>query len=77
MSWFKQMSGSVPTAAVSRHDAAGINDAIHDGASDAMLSGTETRTPSPPGVAGPARTDETKRRQLALLERYVAKVRLR
>ena len=77
MNWFKQMSGSAPTAAVRRYDATGINDAINYGTSDAMLSGAETRTPSPSGVAGPARTDETKRRQLALLERYVAKVRLR
>lgn len=47
------------------------------GTSDAMLSGTETRTPPGLGVAGPARTDETKRRQFALLESYVARIRLR
>ena len=77
MNWFEQMSGSAPNAGVSRQDATGINHAIYYGTSDAMLSGTETRTPPLPGVAGPAHTDETKRRQLALLERYVAKVRLR
>jgi len=77
LNWFKQMSGSARTAGVSRYDAAGINDAIYCGTSDAMQSGTEKRTPSPTGIAGLARTDETKRRQLALLERYVAKVRLR
>ena len=77
MNWFEQMSGAAPNAGVSRQDAMRINDAIYHGTSDAMLSGTEMRTPPLPGVVGPARTDETKRRQLALVERYVAKVRLR
>jgi len=77
MNWFEQMSGAAPNAGVSRQDATRINDAIYHGTSDAMLSGTETRTPPLPGFAGPARTDETKRRQLALPKRYVAQVRLR
>jgi len=76
MSWFKQMSGSDPTAGVSGQDDTGINDPIY-GTSDPILSATETRTPPLPDVPGPARTDEIKRRQLALLESYVANVRIR
>jgi hypothetical protein len=76
MGWFKQMSGSDATAGVSGRNETGINDSIY-GTREAILSTIETRTPPLPGVLGPLRSDETKRRQLALLERYVAKVRRR
>jgi hypothetical protein len=76
MGWFKQMSGSDAAAGVSGRDDAGINVSIY-GASEAIPRATETRTPPLNGHPGPLHTDETKRRQLALLERYVAKVRRR
>jgi len=71
MGWFKQMSGSDATAEMSGRADTGINDSIYR-TSKAALSAIETRTPPLPGVTGPLLTDETKRRQLALLERYVA-----
>ena len=71
MRLFKQTRSSDPIAGVSLQDGAGINDAIY-GTSAANLSNAETRSLPGLGVAGPARTDETKRRQLALLESYVA-----
>ena len=76
MSWFKQTWGSDPIAAANGQDDTGISDAI-DSTSAAILSAAGT--PSPPGLgaAGSTRTDETKRRQLALLESYVARIRLR
>jgi hypothetical protein len=83
MGWFKQMSGSDATASgsdatagVTGWDDTGINDSIYR-TSKAIPSAIETRPPPLPGVPGPLRTDEIKRRQLALLERYVAKVRRR
>jgi hypothetical protein len=73
MGWFKQMSGSDATAGVGGPADTGINDSSY-GTSEAILSALETSTPDAPGSL---RADETKRRQLALLERYVAKVRRR
>jgi hypothetical protein len=76
MSWFKQMRGSGPIAGMRGQDDAGINVAIY-GNSAAILSAAGMRSPPRLGAAGPAQTDETKRRQLALLESYVARIRLR
>jgi hypothetical protein len=75
MSWFKQTWGSDPIAGAYGQDAAGINDAT-DSTSAAILSAPGMRWPPGLGVAGSASTDETKRRQLALLESYVARIRL-
>ncbi len=77
MGWFKQMSGSEANAGLSGRADTGINDDSGYGTGVTILSALETRTRPLPGVPGPLRMDETKRRQLALLERYVAKVRRR
>ena len=76
MSWFKQMWSSKPIAGMSGQDAAGINDS-NFGTAAAILNTAETRSPSSLGVAGSGSTDETKRRQLTLLESYVARFRIR
>jgi hypothetical protein len=76
MNWFRQMSSLNPTAGVSGQDGTGTNDGIF-GTSDALPSAQEAGTPPLPGVPGTTRTDEIKRRQLALLETYVAKIRMR
>jgi len=76
MGWFKQIWGSDPIAGANGQDGMGISDAI-DSTSAVILSTAGMRSPSPLGVAEPSRTDETKRRQLALLGSYVAKARIR
>ena len=76
MSWFKQTWGADRIAGANSQDDTGISDAI-DSTSAAILSAAGMRSSPGLGVAGPARTDETKRRQLALLESYVARIRLR
>ena len=76
MGWFKQVSGSDATAGVSGRDDTDINDSIY-GTSEAILSAIVTCAPPLPGAPGPVRTVETKRRQSALLERYVASVHIR
>jgi len=76
MSWFKQTWGSDPIAGANSQDDTGISDVI-DSTSAVILSAAGMRSPPGLGVAGPARLDETKRRELALLESYVARIRLR
>jgi hypothetical protein len=70
------MWGSDPIAGENGRDDTDISDAI-DSTSAAILSAAGMRSPPGLGVAGPTLMDETKRRQLALLESYVARLRLR
>ena len=76
MGWFKQGWGSDPAAGADGQDVRGSYDSSY-GTNVAILSATVTLAPPVHGVPGPARTDEIRRRQLALLESYVANVRIR
>ena len=76
MGWFKQTWGADRIAGANSQEDTGISDAV-DSTSAAILSAAGMRSPPGLGVAGPARLDETKRRELALLESYVARIRLR
>ena len=78
MSWFKQTWGSDPIAGANSQDDTDISDAIDStSTSTVILSAAGMRSPPGLGVAGPTLMDESKRRQLALLESYVARIRLR